>query len=113
MIQRTPGRPLLRVQHIRTIQDLHGFFNTIATTAQSGESFTTPGKGDKDTGSTQQPSRGGVPKSRSAPDVRAMNDFEVSVSTVLNSHRDGKQLSSRQYIEEMLEADFLEQMPRA
>ena len=91
LLQRVCGRPLLTMSSIRSVHDLHAFFNTIAVTAQSADSFTT------DVVTAPSPH---LVKSKSMPDFQQQQQH-CQVDT----------LTARQFIERMVEKDFLDKMP--
>ena len=101
------GRPLLAVKQIRSVQDLHPFFNTIAQMAQSPHSFNATGSyNSTDTISTSKSSlKPGISKSKSAMDFPGL--FNTNIPLI----RDSK--TPRQMVENIVEYDFLDPPPRA
>ena len=97
---RVAGQLLLRSTHIRSVRDLHMFFTTVANSAQSVDSFTC----DQ---TLKQNREFGIPKSKSAPS-------DLSSGTLSSSplKSPASQKTARMNIEKIIEADFLENMPR-
>ena len=93
------GRPLLTISHIKSINDLHPFFHTVATLAQSGESLL------PDTKKEHVDSK--IAKSFSAPDMQEVD----SISLVMN-HRIHRAKTAELEIEQIIEWDFLEPLPK-
>lgn len=98
----TPGRPLLTVGQLRSIAELQPFFNTLCL-QQSEKSMATPAHTKTSdppkvevSGGLQVPATG-LPKSRSAPEkLESPQAQEMQLK------------SCQQYVEELLERDFLE-----
>ena len=123
MMKMVPGRPLLTFTHLRSLQELRPFFNTLclanqtdnlfmavrqlgASTSHNQSKKLTNGHADMKT-SLHLESKSfigqGIPKSKSVP------SFPVSQSPKIESpSADNK--SSQQFIEEVLMRDFLEPM---
>jgi hypothetical protein len=105
VLRATPGRPLLNIGHLRSIADLQPFFNTLclqqsekSVTGVSGKkSGATPASSAKSSKTLQPPAGSGMVKSISAPEkLESKQMAEMQVK------------STRQYVEELLERDFLE-----
>lgn len=110
-----PGQPLITQTYIRSLSELQPFFNTLCQANQSDASFTTSSQSgtgtktsSKRTQKIGQTSEHGktLPKSKSAPvfDKYMQNSGE---ETQLPSPQKG----TRQYIEYLLDRDFLEPLP--
>jgi len=104
-LKRLPGCPLMSVQHIRSLQDLQPFFNTIAAAVQSGDNLNSASQAELGVVAN-------LPKSVSMPEYLSASSLDLSRSPwQRNAASSG--VSPRQYIEQLIENDFLEQMPRA
>ena len=121
----TPGRPLLTLSHLRTLTELQPFFNTLCLANQtdnflmaaqqlSGDSSWNQSTGLTNghsgaAGSDQSQSRGSqvgkkMPKSKSMPgfDMTAIPQVDLGMGLQTKGNK--------QYIEDLLERDFLEPM---
>lgn len=94
----TQGRPLLTMGHLRSIAELQPFFNTICL-QQSEKSTTSQPKAQAVSG-LQVPSAG-MTKSQSAPDKLEARQAQTETQPK----------TCHQYVEELLERDFLETVP--
>ena len=107
VLDRVPGRPLLQISHIKSVKDLHGFFHTISVTVQAGESISYT----EDPNSLQEDIRyNGMPKSKSAPEFLGSDPALAYMSGQLTQRR---LRNPRVFIEQMIEGDFLEPVPRS
>ena len=95
----TLGRPLLTISYIKSINDLHPFFHTVATLAQSGESLLPA------TRKEHVESR--MAKSFSAPDIQQLDSI-----TMVTNHRLQRAKTAELEIEQIIEWDFLEPLPK-
>ncbi|KAK7479632.1 hypothetical protein BaRGS_00029098 [Batillaria attramentaria] len=91
----TGNRPLLTIGQLRSIAELQPFFNTLCL--QQSEKSTPHQSRVQAVGGLQVPVTA-LPKSRSAPEYLEPRQSELQLKT------------SRQYVEELLERDFLEQV---
>ena len=105
LLQREAGRPLLTQSSLRSVHDLHAFFATIAATAQSADSFTTD-PNESATMDQRAPLSASISKSKSMPDFRSGNSGESNG----DKEDEEAKLSSREFIERLVEKDFLEKM---
>ncbi|XP_060598596.1 protein dopey-1-like isoform X2 [Ruditapes philippinarum] len=123
MMKMVPGRPLLTFTHLRSLQELQPFFNTLCLANQTDNLFRavrqlgassshnqsknlTNGHGEMTTSlqfETKNSIGQGIPKSKSVP------AFPVSQSPKIEAASSDSK-SSQQYIEEVLMRDFLEPM---
>lgn len=107
LLNRVPGRPMLQVAHIRGVQDLHAFFNTIAVTVLSGESLS---HADDPNSQSDDSPYGNMAKSKSMPEF---GNYELPFGYSNGPITPRKAKNPRAYIEQMIESDFLEQIPRS
>ncbi|KAJ8315121.1 hypothetical protein KUTeg_007271 [Tegillarca granosa] len=115
LIKSVPGQPLITQTYIRSLSELQPFFNTLCqanqsdacfiTSSQSGAGTKTSSKRTQKMGQTLDPGRT-IPKSKSAPvfDKYIQNSGE-------DSQLPSPQKGTRQYIEYLLDRDFLEPLP--
>ena len=94
----TVGRPLLTISHIKSINDLHPFFHTVATLAQSGESLLPATRKERISSK--------MSKSLSVPDMQQMD------ITMVANHRLHRAKTAELEIEQIIEWDFLEPLPK-
>ena len=93
------GRPLLTISYIKSVRDLHPFFHTVATLAQSGESLLPTNKSDR--------AERNIPKSVSMPEFR-----QVDNTSFMNKHKLYRAKTAQLEIEQIIEWDFLEPLPK-
>lgn len=97
IVKTTPGRPILNITYLRSLVELQPFFNTLCHSSQSD------GLVNKQSGKRSKVTVDKLPKSKSAP---FLNQFERQFSDLSLQFT-----SDRQYIEELIECDFLEPLP--
>lgn len=97
IVKTTPGRPILNITYLRSLVELQPFFNTLCHSSQSD------GLVNKQSGKRSKVTVDKLPKSKSAP---FLNQFERQFSDLSLQFT-----SDRQYIEELIECDFLELLP--
>ncbi|XP_050391433.1 protein dopey-1 isoform X1 [Patella vulgata] len=93
LLKRIPGRPLLTMTYLRSLVELQPFFNTLCHASQSEKNYQTPG-GVVNT----------MPKSQSAP------IFDELTASYVHDWQSDLPKSNRQFIEELVERDFLDLM---
>lgn len=113
-LERTLGRPLLTLSHVRSLRDLHPFFHTVAFTAEMGEALLSPEGGSSGRSTKRGGGSGGgggihsVPKSVSTPELRQLESAEG----VIASYRLARIKTAQAEIEQIIEMDFLDPLPR-
>lgn len=111
MLERVAGRPILTTSHIRSVQDLQHFFHTIISHPEPANSYVLNGRTAAPTSQRLAPPDTNLPKSKSAPEFRSLSlDSDFRAST--NTNMLGPQRTPRQFVEYMVETDFLEGMPK-
>ncbi|XP_069103129.1 protein DOP1A-like isoform X2 [Argopecten irradians] len=111
VLKQTPGRPLLTQTYLRSLAELQPFFNTLCC-SQTENKFVTSKRSD----STKRSSKSGskphqtaklstMPKSKSTAEIGKTAGVQSDPTLLPNTK------NCRQYIEEMLERDFLEPLP--
>ncbi|CAH1798847.1 unnamed protein product [Owenia fusiformis] len=93
--KREPGRPLLNMSSIRSLQELQPFFNALVKTNEKREHSYTP---TSQSGAIRRP-----PKSKSLPDFGQYTGDPLLAEACTNS---------QQYIEHIIERDFIEMLPK-
>ena len=113
VIERVSGRPILTSPHLRAVQDLHGFFSAIISHPESSNGHFAVSVQAPCSDNLEVPDHSSaMPKSKSAPEFRNLNldsDLRSSGSSLSGF---GTTRTARQYIEYMVETDFLEPMPK-
>ncbi|KAK3576489.1 hypothetical protein CHS0354_034162 [Potamilus streckersoni] len=99
VLKMTHGRPLLTMTYLRSLSELQPFFNTLCMASQSENIYITS-RGQVHSG-TRKNGRRLLPKSKSIPSILDQSDTNVL---------DLQHKTDRQFIEELLERDFLELM---
>jgi hypothetical protein len=100
VINRPTGYPMLTVSSIRTLDDLHGFFNSLYQADLSEKSIPASSQSDL------RPSVTAMHKSKSAPDMSEIttNGDDALYETKAKTWKD--------YVEEIIERDFLDPVPK-
>ncbi|KAK3097876.1 hypothetical protein FSP39_014063 [Pinctada imbricata] len=113
LLKQTPGRPLLTQTYIRSLAELQPFFNTLCCASQSEQNMMIanhkPGHPGTKKSKQLDPElmNGNLPKSKSTP-AKMDKYAKVSQTESLSSRQDQHY---KQYIEDIIERDFLEQCP--
>ncbi|XP_064627681.1 protein dopey-1-like isoform X4 [Lineus longissimus] len=98
VINRPTGYPMLTVSNIRTLDDLHGFFNTLYQADLSEKSIPASSQSDL------RPSMSAMHKSKSAPEITDLASNDALYETKAKTWKD--------YVEEIIERDFLDPVPK-
>ncbi|XP_060070918.1 protein dopey-1-like [Ylistrum balloti] len=113
VLKQTPGRPLLTQTYLRSLNELQPFFNTLCC-SQTESKFVSTKRSDNASRTNQSGASSkhhqtaklsAMPKSKSTTEIGKSSGAMSDPPLVSNTKH------CRQYIEEMLERDFLEPLP--
>ena len=125
MMKLTPGRPLLTLSHLRSLTELQPFFNTLCLANQtdnllmaaqqlggntSWNQFQNLTNGHSGAGGSDQSESMGTQGGKKMPKSKSMPGFDMTAIPQVDLGMGLQTKSNKQYIEDLLERDFLEPM---